>query len=165
MVNIWRTEFIKIQTNFSLNQTNCLLIQTHYLILQPGMQTNLSRHPNRHSIPCTPFLNRCRTRPGIRNPGQPAPIFSNYGYNSLLSCCRLYDQWRLARASSQDRLPQRCVIQAAALGPGTLPEPHIIRIVAIRAPASGARTRLSSSVPKSMDKADWWTRVCFANMK
>ena len=75
-------------------------------------------HPNLHSIPCKPFANRCRT---IRNPGQPAPIFSNDGYNSLLSCCRLDDQWRYARASSQDRLPPKCVIQAAARGSGTLP--------------------------------------------
>ena len=163
MANIWRTKSIKIQYNFSLNQTYFLLIKSILSNCKPACRP-ISSHPNLHSIPCTPFANLCQTRPGIRNPGQPAPIFSNDGYNSLLSCSRLDDQWRLARASSQDRLPPKCVIQAAALGPGTLPEPHTIRIVAIRAPASGTRTRHSSCVPTSMDKADWWTRV-FANMK
>ena len=73
----------KNPTNYSLNQTNFLPIQTNSLKSQTGMQTNLSRHPNRHSTPCKPLANRCRTRPGIRNPGHPAPIFSNDGYNSL----------------------------------------------------------------------------------
>ena len=86
--------------------------------------------------------------------------YSDDWYNNLLSCGRVDDQWSLARASPQDRRPQKCVIQAAALGPGTRPEPHTICIVAIQAPASGARTRHSSCVPTSMDKADLWTRVC-----
>ena len=33
------------------------LIQTKSLELDTGMQTNLSRHPNRHSIPCKPYAN------------------------------------------------------------------------------------------------------------
>ena len=52
----------------------------------------LPRHPNRHSIPCKPFANRCQTRPGVGNPCQPEPIFSNDGYNSLVSCGLLDDQ-------------------------------------------------------------------------
>ena len=97
-------------------------------------QLSRPSHPNRHAIPCKPFSNRCRTRPGIRKPGQPAPIFSNCGYNSLLSCGRLVHQWRLARATSQDRLPQfwpqKCVMQAAVL-PQNLGQKCIIQAAVV----------------------------------
>ena len=89
------------------------VIQTISLKQQTSMQTiSLSSKsackpmPNWHT-------NRCQTISRIRNPCQPAQVFSNNGYNFLLSCCLLDNQWKLA-ASSQDRFPEKCVVEAAA---------------------------------------------------
>ena len=138
-----QTKLTEMQTNFSAIQTKMTPNPFLSNLKQECKPFVSSSKPAFNSVQtvCKPMPNQARNlKP--RSASLYSAMTSMIGY--CLAPGRLDDQWRLASASSQDRLPQKCVIQAAAMAPGTLPEPHTIRIVAIRAPASGARTRHSS---------------------